>query len=68
MTPSQPLPRTEEPPLSLRLELQLRRSDNRSPWTAEVGLPGTSGRLTFPTLSDLFGYLARLDRPPAGLR
>ncbi len=62
------VPRTDVPTLNLRLELQLRRQSMASPWMVEVNVPGTSGRLTFPTLNDLFSYLARLDRPPTGLR
>jgi len=61
-------PRTDDPTLSVRLELHLRRSHPGARWSAEVAVPGNSGRLTFPTLSELFGYLSRLERPPGGLR
>jgi hypothetical protein len=60
--------RTEEPNPTLRLELLLRRDAPGGPWRAELALPGASGRLAFPSLDALFGYLSRLDRPPIGLR
>jgi hypothetical protein len=66
-----PPPSPDDLELTIRLELQLRRSHPGEPWSAEIALPGTSGRLAFPTLALLFGYLSRLERPqppPAGLR
>lgn len=59
---------TAPPSATLRLELLLRRDAPGGPWRAEVALPGASGRLAFPSLDALFGYLSRLDRPPGGLR
>jgi hypothetical protein len=64
-------PATEPPdgaPLTLQLRLHLQRADTGRRWSAELTLPGTSGRLAFPDLEALARYLARLDRPPRGLR
>jgi hypothetical protein len=61
-------PQGEEARQKMRFELQLSRSSAASGWSAELMVPGTSGRLTFPTLKGLLDYLSRLDRPPSGLR
>ncbi len=61
-------PCTVEPTQTLRLELVLRRKGMAGAWQAEVAVPGASGRLAFPSLDALFAYLARLERPPGGLR
>lgn len=52
----------------MQLRLQLRREHPAAPWSAELAVPGAGGRLTFPTLDALARWLARLDRPRAGLR
>lgn len=68
MEPAAPSPLADQAAACVRLELQLRRAQPGGPWTAEIAVPGTSGRLAFPTLNALFSYLARLERPPGGLR
>ena len=56
------------PPQTLQLRLHLQRTDAGRRWSAELTLPGAVGRLAFPDLDALARYLARLDRPPRGLR
>jgi hypothetical protein len=58
--------------LTLRLDLHLRRSGPHSTWSAELDVPdasGTAGPLSFATLPELIGFIARLDQTqPGGLR
>ena len=63
-----PAPAAVPLPQQLELRLHLRRPGADRRWSAELTLPGAAGRLAFPDLDALARYLARLDRPPCGLR
>jgi hypothetical protein len=56
--------------VQLQLQLVLHRSGPRAAWTAELGAPGAGQPLSFASLPDLIGYIARLDHHPSlgGLR
>jgi hypothetical protein len=63
-----PAPAPPGAPQTLQLRLHLQRAGAGRRWSAELTLPGAAGRLAFPDLDALARYLARLDRPPCGLR
>jgi hypothetical protein len=52
----------------LQFGLRLRRNHPSQGWSAELTMPGMSGRLLFPDLAALSRWLARTEAPPGGLR
>ena len=53
--------RVWKPGTRLRVDLQLCRTLQRGRWTAELSVPGVTGRLSFPSLRALADYIARLE-------
>ncbi len=63
---TQPTANAWAPGTLLRVDLQLCRSVRRGSWTAELSVPGITGRLSFPSLRALGLYIARLETDAQG--